>query len=52
MHSENKHLFITHFYFFCFISTQFTEFAFLNAQIQIAFAKSFNVLNNAVWSMS
>ena len=36
-----------HFYLFCFISTKFADFAFLKIQIQIKFAKSFNVLNNA-----
>ena len=36
-----------HFYFFRFISTQFADFAFLKIQMQITFAKSFNVLNNA-----
>ena len=36
-----------HFYFFCFISTQFSDFASLKIQMQITFAKSFNVLNNA-----
>ena len=38
-HSQNKYLF-KHFYFFCFISTQFADFDILT------FAKSFNVLNN------
>ena len=45
-HSQNKYLF-KHFYLFCFISTQFADFASLNIQMQITFAKSFNnVLNN------
>ena len=43
-HSQNKYLF-RHFYFFCFISTQFTDFDILT------FAKSFNVLNNVAWSV-
>ena len=36
----------THFYFLCFISTQFADFAFLKIQMQIKFAKTFKVLNN------
>ena len=36
----------THFYFICFISIQFADFAFLKIQMQITFAKLFNVLNN------
>ena len=35
-----------HFYFFRFISTQFADFASLKIQMQITFAKPFNVLNN------
>ena len=35
------------FYFFCFISAPFADFASLKIQLQITFAKSFNVLNNA-----
>ena len=35
-----------HFYFFHFNSTQFADFASLKIQMQITFAKSFNVLNN------
>ena len=31
-----------HFYFFHFISTQFTDFVSLKIQMQITFAKSFN----------
>ena len=50
-HSQNKHLFITHFYSFRFISIQFPNLAFVKIQLQITFAKSFNVLNNAIWSM-
>ena len=56
-HQENKmsyrsipktgvHLF-KHFYFFRFISTQFPDFASLKIQMQIAFAKPFNVLKKA-----
>ena len=41
---------LTH-YFFHFISTQFADFAFLKIQMQTTFAKLFNVLNNAIWSM-
>ena len=40
------HLF-KHFYFFRFISTQFPDFASLKIQMQITFAKPFNVLKNA-----
>ena len=40
-----------HFYFFRFISIQFADFALLKIQMQITFVKSFNVLNNAIWSM-
>ena len=36
-----------HLYFFCVISTQFADFASLKIQMQIIFAKPFNVLNNA-----
>ena len=36
-----------HFYFSCFISIQFADFASLKIQMQITFAKLFNVLNNA-----
>ena len=37
-----------HFYFFCFNSTEYADFASLKVQMQITFAKSsFNVLNNA-----
>ena len=43
-HSQN---FFKHFNFFPFIFTQFTDFASLKVQMQIAFAKSFNVLNKA-----
>ena len=39
------------FYFFRFISTQFADFAFLTIKMQITFAKLFNALNNAIWSM-
>ena len=44
--SKNKYLF-KYFYFFRFISKQFADFASLKIQMQITFAKSFNVLNNA-----
>ena len=44
--SKNKYLF-RYFYFFRFISKQFADFASLKIQMQITFAKSFNVLNNA-----
>ena len=37
-----------HFYFFCFISTKLADFAFLKIQMQITFAKLFNVLNNTM----
>ena len=40
-----------HFYFFCCISTQFTDFASLKIQMQISFAKSYNVLNKETKSM-
>ena len=40
-----------HFYFFCFISKEFADFAFLKMQMQITFAKSFKVLNNAICSV-
>ena len=40
------HLF-KHFYFFRFISTQFPDFASLKIQMQVTFAKPFNVLKNA-----
>ena len=36
-----------HFYFFCYISTQFTDFASLKIPMQITIAKSFIVLSNA-----
>ena len=42
---------LSHFYFLCFISTQFADFAFLKIQLQITFGKSFNVLNNIIWPM-
>ena len=45
-HSQNKYLF-KHFYLFHFNYTQFTYFASLKIQMQITFAKPFNVLNNA-----
>ena len=38
-------------FFFLFISTQFSDFAFLKIRMQITFAKWFNVLNNRIWSM-
>ena len=41
-----------HFYFFHFISTQFIDNASLNIQMQITFAKSFNVFNNAAYTES
>ena len=44
--SLNKYLF-KHFYFFCFISTQFADCASLKIQMEIEFAKPFNVLLNA-----
>ena len=40
-----------HFYFFHFISTQFADFAFLEIQMQITFAKSFHVLHNTAYSV-
>ena len=43
-HSQNKYLFITIFLFLCFISAKFADFASLKIQMQITFAKSFNVL--------
>ena len=42
---KNKYLF-KHFYLFYFISTQFTDFSSLKIQMQIIFAKTFNVVNN------
>ena len=41
----------THFYFFCFISTQFADYAFLKMQMQVTLENLFNVLNNVIWSM-
>ena len=38
----------TYIYSIGFISTQFTDFAFLKIQIQITFAKLFNVLSNTI----
>ena len=35
---------LNYFYFFCFISAKFADFASLKIQMQITFAKSFNVL--------
>ena len=37
-YTQNKHLFISKFYFFHLISTQFADFAFAKIQIQITFA--------------
>ena len=36
-----------HFYFFLYFSTQFADFTSLKIQMQITFAKGFNVLHNA-----
>ena len=44
--SQTEYL-LKHFYFFRFISTQFKDFASLKIQMQITFAKPFDVLNNA-----
>ena len=38
VHKHSQNLF-KHFYFFCFISTQFVDFDSLKIQIQITFAK-------------
>ena len=45
LHSQTKYVF-KHFYFICFISRQFADFASLEMQMQIEFMRSFNVLNN------
>ena len=50
-HSQISVYLFTHFYFFLFISTQFSDFAFRKIWMQITFAKWFNVLNNRIWSM-